>query len=293
MATVAARFPLSATRRLLLGLGRRWWGSADAATAACSPCEAAQPSRAAPRTANTFDAVGAAAPTASASFFLPSVPHELWVLAVHVTHNPALDRRRDVLHMNKLAISSSRAKRFMECAAPGFPKITDDCQLRQYEVPLVVTASKPVQSPFRITFRVILHIDVADHVVRDVVHHDHVFDLAIVCQLHKDLLVEFLDVHLSPIVHSIVPSLVGRDGQTLDGTLVHVRKEQRLAARRSVVPLAAMVPFAACSDLEEESTVQRVFFGTIDASKVFSQLSRWRDVALSWRHAACRNAAVA
>eukprot|EP00411_Alexandrium_monilatum_P080994 CAMPEP_0175616166 /NCGR_PEP_ID=MMETSP0096-20121207/65740_1 /TAXON_ID=311494 /ORGANISM="Alexandrium monilatum, Strain CCMP3105" /LENGTH=221 /DNA_ID=CAMNT_0016921317 /DNA_START=47 /DNA_END=708 /DNA_ORIENTATION=+ len=121
-----------------------------------------------------------------------------------------------------------------------------------------VTDAELLQRPLGGLLMVVLAIHVPEHVVRNVVQHHQVFDLAVVRELEEDLLVERLHVLLRSGVHVVVPVLVVGDAHRLGDVRIHVRQEQGLARCRPDVRAVAPVAVPACPDLEVEGAVHAV-----------------------------------
>lgn len=87
-------------------------------------------------------------------------------------------------------LPSPVAGAFVELPAPGFSEVGDRRELGLDQLPGIVSPGQILQRPLRVLLAVILYVKVSDHVIRDVVHHNHVLDLAKISHLVEHLAVE-------------------------------------------------------------------------------------------------------
>lgn len=171
------------------------------------------------------------------------------------------------LHVHEIAVSTSVAAVLLELAARGLAEVGDRREISYDGTAVVETALERLQSRGSVVLLLELDVDVADHVVGQVVADVEALDLAELAELLKDILVEVLEVLLDFARVDRLALGVDSGGDHVR-PLVHVRQEQRRRDRRPVVEAGATVTVAASPDLEVEGAIYAVLLGAEDRSQV-------------------------
>mmetsp|Transcript_56253 Transcript_56253/g.105463 ORF Transcript_56253/g.105463 Transcript_56253/m.105463 type:complete len:301 (+) Transcript_56253:41-943(+) len=193
---------------------------------------------------------------------LGGLPQVLGVVIVHLSHDSALDGSGNVLDVHEIAVGSSIASGLVKRSAARLSEIGDRGVLGLNQLAAVETACQLHEGSLSILFVVVLHIDIADHVVAQIIHHDQVLNLAVVCQLQEHLHVEGLQVRLRPVIHVVIPGLIVGQGQALRSVGIHMGEQQGLTHRRPVVKSIALVTISTGPDLEVERTVHAILLSS-------------------------------
>jgi hypothetical protein len=175
----------------------------------------------------------------------------------------------DLLDVHKVAVSAAVAAVLLELPAGGLPEVSHRRELGDDGAARVVAALQRLQGAGRLLLLAELHVHVPDHVVREVVADVEALDLAVLAQLHEDVLVEVLEVLLDPLRVDGVALRVHARGDHVR-PLVHVAEQQRRGDGRLVVQAGAPVAVAACADLEVEGAVHAVLLRAKDGRKMLS-----------------------
>mmetsp|Transcript_44919 Transcript_44919/g.128878 ORF Transcript_44919/g.128878 Transcript_44919/m.128878 type:complete len:215 (+) Transcript_44919:486-1130(+) len=198
------------------------------------------------------------------------------MIVVHFPHDSALDGTGDVLDVHEVAVRATVTTSLVEGAASRLTEVRDRGVLGLDQLSAVEAACELHQCTLCVFLVIVLHVHVTNHVVAQVVHHDQILNLTVVCELKENLDVEGLQVLLSTVIHVVVPRLVVRQGQRLRGVGVHVRQEERLTHGWPVVQTIALVAIPAGADLEVERAIHSVFLCAEDTGQLLSHGVRSR-----------------
>ena len=162
--------------------------------------------------------------------------------------------------MHKVAESTTLAGTFLVLAALGFPKISDWRVLSHDHPVAVVAPVHTLHAGLCLGLVLVFEVDVADHMVTDVVRNDHLFDLAELGHLHEHLLVVALEVlnRINQVLLRHVATV--SEGDRRVRILVHVLEAKSLRHRWLVVDASTGIPMATRSYLEVERTVDFILF---------------------------------
>ena len=116
------------------------------------------------------------------------------MLLVHPLEELLLEITIDRLRVHEVAEPASLAGAFLVLAALSLPEVSDGGVLSHDHAPAVVPPIHSSHSGLSLLFVLELDVEVADHVVADVVGHHELVDLAVLCHLHEHLFVERLKV---------------------------------------------------------------------------------------------------
>merc|ERR1719401_2238087 len=100
--------------------------------------------------------------------------NELRVLIVHLSHDPPLERPRDVLDVHEVAEAAAGTARLMECTAPGLAEVVDWGELRLDEAGAIEAVGEQLHGALGRLLVEVLDIHVPEHVVGDIVQDNHV-----------------------------------------------------------------------------------------------------------------------
>lgn len=95
-----------------------------------------------------------------------------------------------MLRVDEIAIAAALALALGVLAALGLPEISDGAVLHLDGILVVVSASHGPERALRLLLGCELHVEVAYHVLSDVVGHYHVQDLALLAELEENFLEE-------------------------------------------------------------------------------------------------------
>ena len=187
------------------------------------------------------------------------------MLLVHPLEELLLEFSIDGLRVHKVAETSALARPLLILTTFGLSEVSHGGILRHDHPPAVVSSIHAFHSLLCLLLVMVLHVEVADHVVTDVVSDDHLFDLAKLRHLHKHFLVEGLEVldSLDEVLLWDV-STVG-EGDRRIWVLIHCLEAHGLAKGWLVMDSSARVSVPTRADFEVEGTVDFVLFSTKDA----------------------------
>jgi hypothetical protein len=186
------------------------------------------------------------------------------VLEVHLLEEFLLEGLGEGLDVHVVAVASALAAAVDVLLALGVEEVGDWGEDRADLLAVPEPAVDVLERVFGVVLVAVLDVDVAHDVVAQVVHHDHVLDLAVLAHLLEDLLEELLEL-VERLLSVLGSDDVARNDGGLDGVvLVHVLEEDGLADGRLVVDAFAAVAVAAGADLVEEGTVHLVHLRPID-----------------------------
>lgn len=173
----------------------------------------------------------------------------------------------DQLHVHEIAVTASVAAVLLELAACGLAEVGDRREIGDDGAAVVEPALERLQGGGGVVLLLELDVDVANHVVGEIVADVEALDLAELAELLKDILVEVLEVLLDLARVDRLALGVDSGGDHV-GPLVHVRQEQSRRDRRPVVEAGAAVTVAAGADLEVEGAVHAVLLGAENRCQV-------------------------
>lgn len=233
-------------------------------------------------------------PPAAVGVPLPSLPAVPWTPAATATAAPALvdvvvastaaviaaeepptEVSSDELDVHEVAIPAAVTAVLLKLPTRGLAEVGDGREISDDGAGVVEPSVERVKGLGGLVLLAELDVDVADHVVGEIVADIEALDLTELCELREDVLVEVLEVLLDLARVQGLPLRIhaGRDHV---GALVHVRQQQRGRDAWPVVQPRAPVAVAAGADLEVEGTVDAV-------------LLRPEDRCQMLRHAPIRN----
>ena len=99
-----------------------------------------------------------------------------------------------MLWVDEVAVPAPLALSICVLAALGFSEVSDRAVLDVDRVPVVVLASHRPQYALSLFLCGELDVEIADHVLSDVVSHDHVKDLSLLAELEEYFLKELFEV---------------------------------------------------------------------------------------------------
>lgn len=157
--------------------------------------------------------------------------------------------------MHKVAEASTFAGAFLVLAALGLTEVCHRRVLGHDHATAVVAPVHTFHGRFCLDLVCKLDVNVAYHVVTDIVCDDHLLHLAKLGHFHEDFLVEALKMLdcLYEVLLGHVPPV--RKSNRSVRVLVHVREAHCLAQGRLVVDASACVPMPARSYFEVERTI--------------------------------------
>ena len=179
----------------------------------------------------------------------------LWELIVHPLEELLFELTVDRLGVHEVAEAASLTRALLILATLSFSKVSDGRVLGHDHASTVVASIHALHSGLSLGFVSELDIDVANHVITDVVSDDHLFHLAKLCHLHVDFLVEALKVldSLDQVLLRHVPAISKGDCRVR--VLVHVLKAHRLTQRWFVMDPCARITVPTCADFEIKRAV--------------------------------------
>lgn len=169
------------------------------------------------------------------------------------------------LDVHEVAIPSAVAIVLLKLAAGCLAEIGDGGKVGDYGTAGVEAAMEGLEGGGSMVLLLELDIDVADHMVGEVVADVEALDLAELAKLLEEVLIEVLEMVLNLAGIDGLPLGIDAGGDHV-GTLVHVGEDEGGGDGGSVMEAGAAVPVAASSDLEVERAVHPVLLGTEDGS---------------------------
>ena len=169
--------------------------------------------------------------------------------------------------MHEVTIPAAVATILLELPTRGLTEVGDGGEIGNNGTRVVESPMECVEGFCSLVLLAELNIDVADHVVGEVVADVEALDVAEFGEFGEDVLVEVLEVLLD---------LAGVEGLALRvdagsdhvGALVHVGEEEGRGDAGTVVEARAAVAVAARADLEVERAVHAVLLRAEDRCKV-------------------------
>jgi hypothetical protein len=183
------------------------------------------------------------------------------------------------LHVHEIAVPTSVAVVLFELPARSLAEIGDRREIGYNRPARVEPALQSLQGGGGLVLLLELDVDVADHVVGEIVADVEALHLAELVKLLEDVLVEGLEVLLDLARVDGLALGVHAGGDHVR-PLVHVGEEDRRRDRGPVVEARAPISVAARSNLEVERTVDAVLLGAEDRCQVlrhgsFIRLRGW------------------
>ena len=163
-----------------------------------------------------------------------------------------------MLWVHKVTESSTLACALFILTALGFSKVSHRRVLGHDHTATVVASVHAFHSCLSLLLISKFDIDVANHVVSNVVSHNHLVHLAKLSHLHKDFFVEGLEV--LDCLHEVLFGHITAVG-VCNGCiwiLIHMLEAHSLTERWLIMHTSACVSMAASTDLEVERTVYSV-----------------------------------
>jgi len=162
--------------------------------------------------------------------------------------------------VHEVAEAAALARPLLILAALGLAEVRDWRVLGHNHAIAVVAPVHAFHRGLCLGLVLVLQVNVADHVVANVVRDHHFVDLTELSHLHKDLLVETLEVLDG--VHQVLLWDVAAvsEGDRRVWVLVHMFEAEGLRQGRLVVDARARVTVPARPNLEVEGTVHLVLF---------------------------------
>lgn len=159
----------------------------------------------------------------------------------------------DVAEVDEVTVPTSLARAFVELATTCVREISDGAVFGRHDTPGVVASGHGLQTSLGLLFLVILDVDVAEHVITQILYCVQLLNLTKLLELFQQFLKELLEMFLG--VSGGLPG--GGIRRRRD---VQVGDHQCLReVRPQVVPRAA-VAMTASANLEVERTIDLVFF---------------------------------
>lgn len=179
----------------------------------------------------------------------------LGVLVIHPLEQLLLELSVHRLRVHEVAEATSLTGAFLVLSALGLAEVRHWRVLGNNHASAVVASVHDFHSGGGLLFICKLDVNVADHVVPDVVRDDHLLHLAELRHLHEHFLVEGLEVldRLHQVLLRHVPPVGESDGRVR--VLVHVLEAHGLAQWRLVVDASASIAVPTRSNFEVERAV--------------------------------------
>lgn len=154
-----------------------------------------------------------------------------------------------MLRMDEVAVASALALALGVLTALGLPEVSDRAVLDVDGIAVVVLASHGPQHALSLLLCRELDVQIANHVLSNVVGHDHVQNLSLLAELEEDLLEELLEVvcSLDELLLRCLYSF--RKGNRSSRIRIDVREQQRLRKWWLIVLSCATVAVATRSYL--------------------------------------------
>ena len=171
------------------------------------------------------------------------------------------------LHMHEIAVTASVTAVLLELPTRGLAEIGDGGEVGDDGAAGVEPPLEGGEGGGGLVLLAELDVNVADHVVGEVVADVEGLDLAELGELLEDVLVEVLEVLLDLAGVKGLPRWVDAGGDHV-GAQVHVGEEEGRGDGGAVVQAGAAVPVTARPDLEVEWAVHAVLLGPEDRCQV-------------------------
>lgn len=177
--------------------------------------------------------------------------------AVVAAEEPPAEVPSDELDVHEVAIPATVAAVLLKLPTRGLAEVGDGGEVGDDGAGVVESSVERVESLGGLVLLAKLDVDVADHVVGEIVADIEALDLTELCELREYVLIEVLEVLLDLARVQGLPLRIHawRDHVR---ALVHVRQQQRRRDARPVVQPGAPVAVPARADLEVERTVDAV-----------------------------------
>lgn len=167
----------------------------------------------------------------------------------------------NLLQMHEVTITTTIASVLFILPAGGFTKICDWREIDNDGTARIESPSQITESISSLLFFPILNIDIAHHVVSQVVTYIQRLNFSIFAELLKQIFVEILKMFLNfARINRISLSIDARSDHIR--TLIHVGEQKSRTDARFCVKSGATIAMSACSDLEVERTIHSVFLCT-------------------------------
>merc|ERR1719409_2218181 len=187
-------------------------------------------------------------------------------------------RRRPGVH--EVAVAAAHADGLVVLAAARLAEVRHGRELADERPARVEAAEERLERRVRVLLVGELAVDVADHVVAQVLADVELLDLAVAGELVVDLLVELVELLLD-LLRVELRRVPARGGDLRRRVLVHVLHDHRLREGRLVVLARAPVAVAARADLEVERAVHLVLLGAVDAGEMRRAAARAAQLAVA------------
>merc|ERR1719409_2555952 len=186
-------------------------------------------------------------------------------------------RRRPDVH--EVAVAAPGTHRLVVLAAARLAEVRHGRELADERPARVEAAEERLERRVRVLLGE-LAVDVADHVVAEVLADVELLDLAVAGELVVDLLVELVELLLDLLRVELRRVAAGRR-DLRRRVLVHVLHDHRLREGRLVVLARAPVAVAARADLEVERAVHLVLLRAVDAREMRRAAARAAQLAVA------------
>lgn len=141
---------------------------------------------------------------------------------------PPTEIQADVLRMDEVAVAATLALPLRVLTALGFPEVGDWTVLDLDRIAIVVLPGHGPEYSFCLFLGGELDVEVADHVLSDVVCNDHVQDLTLLAEFEEDFFEKLFKV-MGSLDELLLWSLnTLRKGYSCSRIRINVREEQRL-----------------------------------------------------------------
>lgn len=224
-------------------------------------------------------------PPTAAGVPLPSLPAVPWTPAAAATAAPAgvvvastsavvmaaeeppAEVPSDELDVHEVAISAAVAAVLLKLPTRGLAEVGDRGEVGDDGAGVVEPSVERLEGLGGLVLLAELDVDIADHVVGEIVADIEALDLAELCELREDVLVEVLEVLLDLARVQRLPLRIHPRRDHV-GTLVHVGQQQRWRDAWPVVQPRTPVAVPARADLEVERTVDAILLRPEDRCQV-------------------------
>jgi hypothetical protein len=116
------------------------------------------------------------------------------MIIVHLLEERPLQISAHVLRVHEIAVAAAIACALIVLSALGLTEICDGRELSHDDLASVVPAEEPLHGCHRLVLALILDIDVADHVLADVVRDHHLLELPELGKLGEHFFIKVLEM---------------------------------------------------------------------------------------------------
>lgn len=177
-----------------------------------------------------------------------------------------------MLRVHEVAVSPSVACALVVLTALRLPEICDRRVLSDDDLASVVPTIEPAHGRLSLIFSLVLNVNIANHVLADVISYHYLVELPEASKLHEYLFIEVFEV-----VHSLNQVLLRHikpicEGHSCWRIVVEMRQNHCLGYWRLIVNASAGLSMTTSANLEVEGAIDLVFLCTEDLRKSLCHL---------------------